>query len=162
MTYVAALHGSVECLRYAHEHGCPWDSCVPWAAATCGSLACLSYVHRCGCPWDSRVTWAAAQCGSVECPSYAHEHGCEWDGLACEAAIKGDRLRCLRYANAHGCPLADPRAAIRAAVGHDSVRRLRHIHENLGHPLDRAVALIAKREESLACLWYVQTRGASA
>ena len=42
-------------VRYAHEHGCPWDSNTCSYAAGAGHLEVLRYAHEHGCPWDWRV-----------------------------------------------------------------------------------------------------------
>ena len=39
-------------LRYAHEHGCPWDEFTFMHAAEGGHLEVLRYAHEHGCPWD--------------------------------------------------------------------------------------------------------------
>jgi hypothetical protein len=37
-------------LRYAHEHGCAWDSVTCYWAAAGGYLDVLRYAHEHGCP----------------------------------------------------------------------------------------------------------------
>ena len=44
----AAKSGSLECLKYAHEQGCPWDSCTRMYALREGSLECLEYLRNMG------------------------------------------------------------------------------------------------------------------
>ena len=75
----AAESGSLECLKYAHEHGCRWDSWTCGFNAEAGSLECLEYAHTHGCPWDEATCTKAAISGSLECLEYAHTHGCPWD-----------------------------------------------------------------------------------
>src|SRR5438105_4179141 len=48
----AALYGQLDCLKYLHENGCPWDSFTCYHAAGNGHLDCLKYAHENGCPWD--------------------------------------------------------------------------------------------------------------
>ena len=45
----------LECLKYAHEHGCPWDILTCMYAALNGHLDCLQYAHENGCPWDGGI-----------------------------------------------------------------------------------------------------------
>ena len=53
--------GHLECLRYAHEHGCPWKATRAYAARQ-GHLECLRYAHEHGCPWKAvTCAWAAGQ-----------------------------------------------------------------------------------------------------
>jgi hypothetical protein len=63
-------------LRYAHEHGCEWDSATCYRAATGGHLEVLRYAHEHGCPWTIYTCYCAAQGGHLEVLRYAHEHGC--------------------------------------------------------------------------------------
>ena len=43
-------NGHLECLKYAHEHGCPWDEWTCRGAAENGHLECLKYACAHGCP----------------------------------------------------------------------------------------------------------------
>jgi len=72
----AAVRGDVECLKYAHENGCPWNELTSWGAAKNGHIECLKYAHENGCPWDERTCWEAAEFGQFECLKYALKEGC--------------------------------------------------------------------------------------
>lgn len=39
-------------LKYAHEHGAPWEFPICEEAAEHGQLNCLSYAIEHGCPWN--------------------------------------------------------------------------------------------------------------
>ena len=39
-------------LRYAHEHGCEWESDTCASAALGGHVEVLRYANEHGCPWD--------------------------------------------------------------------------------------------------------------
>ena len=95
----------MECLKYAHENGCPWDEETCCAAACMCELECLEYAHENGCPWDEKTCGAAAHGGFLECLEYAHENGCPWDEETCFEAAKGGHLECLKYAHENGCPM---------------------------------------------------------
>ena len=45
----------VRCLKFAHEHGAPWDEWTCALAAWNGNLECLKYAHENGCPWDEKT-----------------------------------------------------------------------------------------------------------
>ena len=62
-----------ECLKYAHENGCPWDEKACSNAALFGHLECLKYLHENECPWDKETCSGAAEKGHLECLKYAHE-----------------------------------------------------------------------------------------
>ncbi len=65
--------GHLECLRYAHENGCPWGENTCHTAACNGHLDCLRYAHENGCSWDKYTCDDAAENGHLECLRYAHE-----------------------------------------------------------------------------------------
>ena len=72
-TYFAARYGYFECLKYAHENGCPWVSTAIYWAACNEYFECLKYAHENGCGWDSAATWGAAYNGHLECLMYIYE-----------------------------------------------------------------------------------------
>jgi hypothetical protein len=47
----AAAKGHIECLKYAHENGCPWKEDTCTQAALGGHIECLKYAHENGCHW---------------------------------------------------------------------------------------------------------------
>ena len=55
MNILAAEMVTSECLKYAHEKGCPWDEVTCSNAAKNGHLKCLKYAHENGCPWDKET-----------------------------------------------------------------------------------------------------------
>ena len=118
----AAGGGHLECLRYAHERGCPWDRYTCSIAASGGHLECLGYLHEHGCPWDGFTCFCAASRGHLECLRYARERGCPWDTRTIMGAATSGHLECLRYAHERGCPL-DRRACYFTATRLDSTSR---------------------------------------
>src|SRR5690606_14914171 len=102
--YNAASAGSLECLKYLHENGVPWDEETCFATARGSSLECLKYLHENGCPWDEETCLNAAEAGSLECLIYAHQNGCPWDKGTCSAAAEAGSLECLMYAHQNGAP----------------------------------------------------------
>ncbi|KAJ1617135.1 hypothetical protein T492DRAFT_894216, partial [Pavlovales sp. CCMP2436] len=104
--YYAALGGHLEVLRYAHEHSCPWKSDTTMVAGARGHLEVLRYAHEHGCPWNWRTCCFAARGGHLEVLRYAHEHGCPWDSATSYGAAQGGHLEVLRYAHEHGCPVS--------------------------------------------------------
>ena len=75
----AAKNGHLDCLKYAHVNGWPWDKNVCVMAAKNGHLDCLKYAHVNECPWDRDTCTMAARNGHINCLNYAHENGCPWD-----------------------------------------------------------------------------------
>jgi len=82
-------------LRYAHEHGCPWNSDTSHNAASGGHLKALRYAHEHDCPWDSLTFVRDAHGGHLEVLRYALEHGCPvslWalEDIRSHALARGD------------------------------------------------------------------------
>jgi len=103
-TVYAAEYGHLDCLKYAHENGCPWDDFTTLYAGKNGHLDCLKYAHENGCPWYGSTTLHIACRGHLDCLKYAHENGCPWDIKTTMYAAKNSHLDCLKYAHENGCP----------------------------------------------------------
>jgi hypothetical protein len=148
---IAVQGGHLDCLRYAHEHGCPWsiDSCQ--FAAQYGHMNCLSYAHEHGCPWDTETCQYAALNGHLDCLRYAHEHGCSWSIDTCLYAALNGHLDCLRYAHENGCPWGTDICRYSAEYGH--LDCLRYAHEH-GCPWSIDSCLYAAKRGHLDCLRY--------
>ena len=114
----AAGFGNLQSLQYAHEHGCPWDVSTCQAAAEYGHLDCLRYARENGCPWDKRTCDNAARYGHLECLEYARENGCCWDERTCDNAAKNGHLECLKYARENGCDWDEKTCMNAAENGH--------------------------------------------
>ena len=78
-TWAAAKNGHLECLKYLHKNGCPWDKYATMFAAGEGHLEYLKYLHENGCPGDEYATWYAALNGHLECLKYL-----QWDCFVIE------------------------------------------------------------------------------
>ena len=133
--FAAADRGYLDCLAYAHEHGCPWDVWTCFAAARRGDLGCLTYAHEHGCPWDKWTCKAAAKHGHLDCLMYAHKHGCPWDVGTCREVatyMANDRFRtigqlaCMRFMRTvHASWVHDPSVRqIALTLARDVARRL--------------------------------------
>ena len=80
----------LECLKYAHEKGCPWDEETCYYAARGGHLEILKYAHEKGCPWDERQA------------AYI------WDKMTSFYDASGGHLVILKYLREKGlCPAFD-------------------------------------------------------
>lgn len=56
----AAANNQLQCLRWLHEDGAPWDASTCAAATAKGYFLVLQYALRNGCPWDWRSVRNAA------------------------------------------------------------------------------------------------------
>ena len=78
-------------MRWAREHGCPWNETTCQAAAMGGHLEVLRWLREHDCPWDSRTCAVAALGGHLEVLRWAREHGCPWNSSTCiHAAMNGE------------------------------------------------------------------------
>ena len=80
---IASANGHLECLKYLHENGCPWDKETCRYSTWYGHLECLKYLHENGCPLDAVTCANAAYNGQLECLKYLHENSCPWDKETC-------------------------------------------------------------------------------
>ena len=143
MCNLAAKKGRIECLKYLHENGYPWDNWTCNYAAMNGNIECLKYAHENRCSWDEDTCFYAAENGHLECLKYAHENGCPWNEDTCEEAAKNGHLECLKYAHENGCPWDEDTCSHAAENSH--LECLKYAHEN-GCPYPKEVfSIIAKK-----------------
>jgi hypothetical protein len=115
VTTMAVHRGFVQILKYAHEHGAPWDAQTCGKAAnSAGGLKCLAYAHEHGCPWDAYTLCRLAMKGAFECFKYALQHDCPYTVDVATAAAKHS-LPSLQYLRDHGYPW-DPQACMTVAI----------------------------------------------
>ena len=62
--------GHLEVLRWAREHGCPWDDMTMQSAAVCGHLEVLQWAREHGCPWHADL-----ENKDVDCCTLAAQDG---------------------------------------------------------------------------------------
>jgi len=103
----AALNGHMNCMCFAHEHGCIWTYEATRGAAQNGHMDCLVYAHEHGAPMDvfPMATYFAAANGHLDCLKYVHKHGAPWDRQTCGVASSNGHLTCFHYAYTNGAPL---------------------------------------------------------
>ena len=98
----AAGSGLVELLKWAREHGCPWDERACVAAAKRGHMAVLKWAGEHGCPWDPQTCTEVAYKGNLGILKWLRETGCPWDAGTCSHAAWGGNLEVLEWARANG------------------------------------------------------------
>ena len=157
LSAAAAGVGSLVCLRYLHEHGCPWDERTHVKAVEQNQLTCLEYAHVHGCPWDASVTAAAAMShANMPCLKYLYEHGCPWDAFTITTAAAWGQLGIIRYLHEHGCPWNVDACYQAARMG--DMQCLQYLHEH-GCPWDMRVTLVAYECDFPDCLEYATAHG---
>ena len=129
LTRIFAKEGHLDCLKYAHDNGFPWDTETCSEAALGGHLDCLEYAHDNGCPWDQTTCYYAAGRGHLHCLEYAHYNGCPWDRSTCSEAARGGHLDCLKYAHDNGCPY-DYNSLYREQTQNDKILRYIKMYMN--------------------------------
>jgi hypothetical protein len=95
--------GHLDVLRWAREHGCPWDEDTCACAADAGHMEVLR--------WVVLTCAKAAGGGHLEVLKWAREHHCPWEGATetietdcCARAAVGGHLEVLKWLWAHDCP----------------------------------------------------------
>ena len=151
----AAQNGHLECLKYLHENGCPWDEDTTRNAAGGGHLECLKYLHKNGCPCDAvAISWAAGS-GYLECLKYLHVNECPWNSQATSWAAGGGHLECLKYLHVNGCP---HHVTTSSAAMHGHLECIKYLHENGFRFRENDTAWVAGGGH-LECLKYLHVNG---
>ena len=101
----AAYNGHLDCLKYAHENGCPWDERIhAQMQHTMGIQIALNMLMKMAAHGIRYTCSSAAYNGHLDCLKYAHENGCPWDKNMLLNAAYEDILDCLKYAHENGAP----------------------------------------------------------
>ena len=66
----AARNNHLNCVEYAHSHGCPWSENAPAGAATHGYLDIIQFCYTHKCPWNEHTCNNAAHGGHLNCLQY--------------------------------------------------------------------------------------------
>lgn len=102
---IAAFHGQLECLQYAHQQGVPLSQRVLKAAARHpNGLECLKYAHQHGLRLTHPLCVTAVANQNIDMLQYLHENGCVSDSRAYLGALKCTTFECLKYLHENGCP----------------------------------------------------------
>jgi hypothetical protein len=75
---IAAENGSIDCLKYLYENGCPVNRDICNYAAEEGHLDCLRYLHLIDMPLTIKTCLCAAHNGHKNCIEYLLQNGCLW------------------------------------------------------------------------------------
>ena len=100
----AAQFGNLDCLKYLHENGCPWNVWTCVSAASRGNLDCLKYLHENNCPWNEYAPAYAAANNHFDCLQYICENNCPLDEYTCYYSAAAGNLEMLKYVRSKGCP----------------------------------------------------------
>ena len=90
----AAQARHLEVLRWAREHGCPWDVSNVCMPAYHGYLNVLKWAREHDCPWNADICTIAAEGGHLEVLQWAREHHCPWDEPTCSSPLGDGTWRC--------------------------------------------------------------------
>ena len=103
MARMSAQHGHLECLKFAHDQGCPLVEVAGNAAAN-GHKSCLEYVLEQGCDLTGNELSGAAVYSQIECMKVLIAHGCPWGSQTTDVIARNGTMECLIFAHMNGCP----------------------------------------------------------
>ena len=153
----AAKSRDLSLLTYLHKSNCPWDKEVIISAILAGSMECLQYAIEHGCPSPSKneagpqATQYAAKVGRIDMLEYLHQHDKAYDALTLAVAVKYGQMHCVKYLYEHHCPM-DQHAMYFAAVG-DNIDCMKYLHER-ECPWCDYITTVAFLRQSWRCLRY--------
>ena len=150
----AALKGSIECLKFAHENGYPLDdSHICNLSAKIGSLDCLRYAHENGCKLQLQTLFNSVEESKMECLKYCHENGCEFPKSAIQIAVKKNKINFVKYLHENGCPWDEE--VFNDSIISGNLLCMKYLHEN-GCPYDGNIRTLAEENRKLNCLKYIE------
>jgi ribosomal protein S8 len=163
----AAMYGTLKCLKYAVEHGCPINE---EACFKVSHPNCKEYLKDMMCFKHSKDCIEAVKHGCLKCLKIAHNNGAPWNqesdehrkvGIpyilkTCAIAAEGGHLECLKYAHENGAPWDKDTCTLAASDGH--LKCLQYAHEN-GCPWNEYTCAMAAAHGHLDCLKYAHENG---
>lgn len=159
---MAAKHGDLAVLQWAHRSGFPWTEKTCCRAAERGKLDQLLYAREHGCP-ERCFRWVAeyaAKNGHLPILEHAHQRGwkeVQWNEQTCASAAEGGHMDCLLYLRQTvGCPWNH--RVCRGAAQNGHLHILKYAHQQ-GCPWTPQTCSAAARGGHLACLVYAHQQG---
>lgn len=157
LTTMAIVSGNVGCLRVLLGRGLfdPTNACN--IAVDARSLECLKFAHENGSPWDMFTCTRAVYADTVKCLKFAHENGCQWDARVLMArAISSNSVDCLEYVYENRENLAvSPEILLKFAVQYDAKECFYYMAWIDGFEVTESVAQKIVRSGNLNLLKYV-------
>jgi hypothetical protein len=171
---VAAMSGSLPCLKWAYEKGAP-EGLAFLESAWMGELDCLIYAHEQGFEdnggfnneyfrpdlkgdldrWSINALEAACYCNHLDCFKFLHQLGYTSRVNLCFVAAYGGSLSCLDYAREIGHSLNDQVSLY--ALECDSVECVQYAYEH-GCNWDRRFIGLAVGKKAYKCIKYAYLR----
>ena len=157
VTRCAAQYNQLACLRFAHEHGCPWNASAYYSAIHHGHFEIVQYLTQEQCPWDTTICAEAAWQGNLKILAYLHEHRCPWDSQTVYRAAMQGHKNCFQYAVEYACEVNA--TAITLAVEYGHLHILEYAHRvNVFVPNSAEVCFTAARKGNLEILRFAYER----
>lgn len=127
MCILAAINGSIRCLKYLHENGHVCDENTMATAASSGKLECLKYLCDNKCPMNGFAIMAAITNGHLDCLKYLYSvHPIVFDKTCATIAAHKGFYDCLIFIVENGCIPQDDICNILAINGH--LESLKYMH----------------------------------
>lgn len=165
-TKMAAKHGHLNCLKFLHKFGCPWNQYCSSSAAENGHLECLQYAVANNCPVNSYICLLSAKNGHIECFDFSLK--VDYKFLIKKVyflAIKYGQLEIIKYIfnsryKNRVFNVAEL-APTNFAAGNGQLEMLQFLHEN-GCAWNETLYIIAIESinvDNLKCLKYAYEKG---
>ena len=149
---VSILNGQLDCFVYAHNNGCMMRPIHLKMCVRYNQLDLLTYIHEHGGVWDSKVSALCAEYCRLDMLTYAFTHSCPWDAHTCASAVANGHIECLQYLHQHGCPWDEGTTYAACLYGH--VECLRYAHQQ-GCILHPECSSIASEHQQVTCIQYL-------
>ncbi len=156
MTMRTNVITDLDCLKYVHENGCPFDINTVYQTIAYSDIDCVKYVIENGGFCGTDLLEFAAENDFPECIKYLRTLNYQWNINVSVAATKNEDLDVLKYIHKNGCPW-DIRTSM-AAAENQNMEILKYCHEN-GCPWDESVVNTAAKKGCIETLKYAIDNG---
>lgn len=125
-TEYASEHGSLDCLQYALEKGCPLGRKSFQLAAFGGHLEIIQYIREKGYNWGRDIFESAVKSGNLKLVQYLFQNGCPHSRMDLCYASASSHLNILLYLQEIGYSLDESCLYMAAYGGHLEVVQYLH------------------------------------
>lgn len=133
----ALSNEKIEVMQWLRSTGYQWQPRDFEDAVKSGSLACVIYLHQDGCPSEdeeSRMMTTAASRGHLEIMKWLREKEFTWSALTMREAIRGGHFDVVKWLVSHACPWGRNEVRIAEFLNFDHMAEWMQQHSPLLFP----------------------------